>query len=206
MPSPTSPSDPNPGTGPPPTLRILLASHLPLLETIVRRRMPGPLRDKESATDVVDSICGDLLTDESRFVYQGAREFRRFLDTVVVNKLRERLRFHRRQRRGNGRALPATDAELAGTTGDQRSPSQVAILRERFDLARRALERLPAHCREVILRTRILGESYAQVAASMQRTVPSLRNLLHRALAKLGVEMDRLLNGDGAGAGPPRQP
>jgi RNA polymerase sigma factor (sigma-70 family) len=198
------PSEPEPQAGPPPTLRALLASNLAQIEAIVRQRMPNGLRDKESATDVVDSVCGDLLADEARFVFRGQPEFHRFLDTVVANKLRERLRFHRRLKRDHLRQVPAPDSELQRAPADEQTPSQAAILRERYDLAERALVRLPAHYQEVIRRTRFLGESYAQVAAGMQRTVPSLRNLLHRALVKLGVEMELLQAGNGAA--PPRAP
>ena len=75
------------------------------------------------------------------------------------------------------------------------SPSRQAIALEELALLERAFERLPEHYQEVLTLSRIVGLSQVQVAEEMGRTVPSVRNLLNRALVRLADAMAAVENG-----------
>jgi hypothetical protein len=62
------------------------------------------------------------------------------------------------------------------------SPSGVAMGREELERMSAAFEELDPDHKEVILLSRVVGLSRAEVAAEMDRTEASVRNLLHRAL------------------------
>ena len=66
----------------------------------------------------------------------------------------------------------------------------------RFDVfqrkARKAFASIPEHYREGIALSRIAGLSQEELAERMQRSIPSVRNLLHRALARLAAQLDDL--------------
>ncbi|MHC5066858.1 MAG: hypothetical protein ACYTG5_23125, partial [Planctomycetota bacterium] len=49
----------------------LLAGYLPSLRAFVRSRLRPELRLKESASDLVQSVCRELLTGETGFEFRG---------------------------------------------------------------------------------------------------------------------------------------
>lgn len=181
-----------PPPGQQPSLRELLPRHLPDIEAFVRRHLAHTLRDRESAADLVGSVCGDLLTEGIEFQYRGDSEFQNWLRTVVVNKIRSRLRFARAKKRGMNLLVDASESQVEAAKVDANSPSQHAILREDLSLLDRALARLPEHYRALIVRTHLRGESHDQVARSLGSTVQATRNMLTRAMVKLAGELDHL--------------
>lgn len=176
-----------------PTLCDLLPRHLPQIENYVRRHMGRTLRDHESATDLVASVCGDLLAEGGAFEYRGEAQFHGWLRAAVINKIRYRLRSFRAKKRCPGHTQG--DGYIAEVPAGGNSPLHGAMLRENLVLLDRALERMPDHYREVIVRIRLRGESRTQVAADLGRTLAATANLLTRALVKLAAEMDRLQQG-----------
>ena len=56
--------------------------------------------------------------------------------------------------------------------------------------ATRALDRMPDEYRQVVTLSRRGGLSHAEVAAELGKTEGATRMLLHRALARLGVELN----------------
>jgi len=183
------------GGGTSPTLRELLPQYLSQLEGYVRENLGRTLRDRESASDLVDSVCGDLLAENIAFEYRGKGEFQSWLRSVVVNKIRGRLRFVRAKKRGHDRQVVADDSRVEAAHVDLASPSQDAMLREDLGLLDRALARLPEHYRDLIVRLHLRGEPRERVAAALGSTVDATRNMLTRAMVKLAGELDRLQRG-----------
>ena len=175
-----------------PTLRELLPRHLAQIETHVRGLLGRTLRDHESAVDVVDSVCGDLLAEGVEFEYRSEGEFQAWLRAVVANKIRCRLRFVRAKKRGHDRQVAATDSQVDGACVDLTTPAHQAMLREDLGLLDSALARLPDHYRELIVRRHLMGEPNEQVAVAVGSTVQGARNMLTRAMVKLAGELDRL--------------
>lgn len=182
----------NPTGMPTPSLRELLPRHLPQIEGYVRTILGSALRDWESAADLVGSVCGDLLAEGIVFEYRSEGEFLGWLRTVVLNKIRGRLRFSQARKRGRDRHASATDSEVESARVDWASPIHHAILREDLSLLDRALAKLPDHYRELIVRRHLLGHPHERVAAELGTTALGARQMLTRAMVKLAGEMDRL--------------
>lgn len=183
----------------------LLARHLPRLERYVRLRA-GALLRTEGVSDLVQSTCRELLEKADRFQYGGEDAFRHWLYTTAARKIASRQRFHTAQRRDvrEVRQGDAALAELARALGAEPSPSEMAIGAELLGRLERAFEQLPEEQREVILLSRVVGLSRAEVAKAIGRTENGTRNLLHRALARLSGALDRQPGSAGAAEGNPK--
>ena len=88
-------------------------------------------------------------------------------------------------------ADPAGDAGLADFYQTLSTPSRHLIQREQVEHFERAMEALPAHYREVILLSRVVGMPIAEVAAALDRTEEATRSLMRRALAVLADALER---------------
>jgi len=175
-----------------PTLRDLLQQNLPHLEHFVRRKMQRTLRDQESVTDLVVSVCGDLLAENVPFEYRGDAAFHGWLQVVVANKIRSRLRTGARQKRQHTVCPATTPAEIEALVVDGETPSQHAVLHEDLGLLDRALARLPEPQRDLIVRAHLRGESRQDMATRLGTNATSLRKMLMRAMVRLAGELDRL--------------
>jgi RNA polymerase sigma-70 factor (ECF subfamily) len=183
-----------PGPEPPRTLAERIAGGLPDLVRYVRRRMGPELRDKESASDIVQSTARELLRS-GRFEFRGEPSFQRWLRVAAENKLKNRARYWRSLGRGADRETLGSDAALASTS----PPSQAAVLAEERARLERALGELSGDHRHVVLRVQIDGASYDEVARELGRSPEAVRKLLARALARLSTA----LRAADAGSGPP---
>lgn len=165
-------------------LEELLAMHMPRLRAFVRVRLGPRLAARESASDVVQSACRDVLGRLDSFRYGGEAGFRAWLYAAAARKVADRAEYWGAQRRDPGREAGDIDAlSLAARTLG--SPSAAAMGREALQRLDAALDSLPDDHREVIVLARVAGLSRAQIAEAMERSEASIRNLLPRALARL---------------------
>lgn len=178
------------------SLRELLPTALPQIEQFVRRHFPRTLRDQESVSDVVDSVCVDLLADDMPFDYRGAPEFRGWLDTVVLCKIRARLRLGRTQKHDRNRLVEFKESQHGHSDVRPETPSQLTTLREHLSLLDRALTELPDHYREVIVRRHLRGHTRSRIAQDLGLTAAATQNRIARAKARLAGIMDRLTQGE----------
>lgn len=170
----------------PEALRPLLERHVPMLRAFLRLRMNRELRSLEESSDLVQTVCRELLDHEKGFTYRGEAEFRAWLCTAARNKLQERERFWRAQRREARKRVPlASDAELGNYYASFLTPSRVAMGRESVERFERAFEQLSAAQQEVVLLSRLCGLSHREVAEQTGSTEIATRSLLHRALVRL---------------------
>ena len=160
-------------------------------------------RRRESASDLTQSVCRDLLEHAGRFQYPDSEAFRRWMFTTAVRKLRDRQDYYRAARRDWIREEVPADTEHHQSLLERYSkcvtPSQNAVALEELALVERALELLPEDYREVITLARIAGLSHATIALEMGRGEGAVRMLLQRALARLAVEVERLRSRQGQG-------
>lgn len=196
MPTPDS----TPASGDEPEVQEdLLADHLGLLRTFVRRRLGAKLRTKETSLDLVQSVCREALRDLDAFEDRGEGSFQRWLFTRAENKIRDKGRFWTRERRDPGRevslAAEARDAE-PGTVevGDQLAtpitPVDFATAREELSRLEAAFRELPDDYREVIVLTKLEGLPHAEAAKRLSRSPAATRTLLCRALARLATALE----------------
>lgn len=177
-------------------LETLLVGYLPRLRAFVRARMDAQLRERESCSDLVQSVCRELIAARDRFEFRGEAEFRGWLFTSALNKVRERHRHHHAARRDAGRQVqvPGTSGagldDLAAAYATVGTPSGAAMRSEDLERLERAFDLLPEDYREVITLTRLAGLPQREVGVLMQRSADAVQKLLGRALLRLGELMD----------------
>jgi len=165
----------------------LYERHLPAFRAFVRLKMGALLRSKESTTDIVQSVFREVLEDVDKFEWQGDGAFRHWLFQRGVGKILNRNRHYKAARR---------DAVRDGTPVSEcyasiYSPSDQVMARDDIEQVERAFDKLPEDYREVILLSRIVGLSRAEVAEKMGRTESAIGTLLSRAVARLAGAVAR---------------
>lgn len=172
----------------------LIERHLPRLRAYVRLRMGAQLRAKESASDLVQSACREVLEHLDRYQHRGEANFRRWLFTTAARKVRDRVDFYRAEKRDVGREISPRDTSggdaLAAVYADFVTPSADLDMRERVAGLEAAFDRLPEDYREVITLARIVGLPHREVGEAMGRSETASRMLLYRALAELAAELE----------------
>lgn len=177
-------------------LDALLIAYLPRLRAFVRARMDERLRQRESCSDLVQSVCRELVGAKAGFEFRSEAEFRGWLFTAALNKVREKHRFHRAERRDAGREAKAEPGacvdvgDLAAASATVGTPSAAAMRNEELERLEAAFEQLPEDYREVVTLTRLARLSQRDVAVLMGRSADAVQKLLGRALLKLGEIMD----------------
>ncbi len=172
---------------------------LPGLTRFVRRRMGPELASRESASDIVQSTCRELLRGASSFEDRGEASFQRWVQSAAEHKLQNRARHWRAQRRQGGSASIDANAErddeaqhaaFEPSAPSSARPSQEALLREETERLARAFRALPEEYRSVLVRSQIDGASATELARELGRSPEAVRKLVARALARLSAELE----------------
>ena len=186
-------------------LERLLSRELPGLRAYVRLRAGAVLRERESASDLVQSTCREVLGSLEAFDHGGEAGFRNWLYAAALRKILNRADHWAAQKRDVQREQPlqggspseADDRGLADIYATLGTPSQHAIARETLDAMEAAFDRLPEDRREIIVLARIVGLDHAGIAERLGCTKATARQRLFRALAELA----ELLGPEGAASG-----
>jgi RNA polymerase sigma-70 factor (ECF subfamily) len=174
--------------GDPAAIEALLERHLPRLRAFVRLRVGAELRQRESASDIVQSACREVIANLGQYRYRGEDQFRRWLFTTALRKLADKVEYHRAARRDLRRDLAPSDwSAVAQSYADVVTPSRRLMLREQVERLEAAFDRLSDDEREVLTLARIVGLPHAEIATAMERSEAACRALLHRATARLGM-------------------
>ncbi|MEZ5964662.1 MAG: sigma-70 family RNA polymerase sigma factor [Planctomycetota bacterium] len=168
----------------------LLGLHLSSLLAYVRLKAGRLVRSKESMSDVVQSVCREVLADLPRFRYQGTAQFRHWLFTHALHKIQNKNRHYRAVRRAAEREvdLEADDRELEQAYATLCTPSRHAVGREDLVAFERAFAALPDEYREAVLLRRVVGMDYPAIAAQLGKSEGAVRNLVYRGIARLAVQ------------------
>jgi RNA polymerase sigma-70 factor (ECF subfamily) len=174
-------------------LERMLEQYLPRLRAFLRSRMTAALREREWSSDLVQSVCREVLDHASRFEFRGDEQFRSWLFTTALNKVRERARFWDRERRkANAEERNASVGALADVYGALHSPSRVAAGHELVETIELALDGLTEEQREVVTLSRLVGLSHGEIATMLGKGEGAVRMLLSRGLVALVAEIDRI--------------
>jgi RNA polymerase sigma-70 factor (ECF subfamily) len=184
-----------------PAIDKLFERHLAALRTHVRLRSDSLLRSHDSCSDIVQSVCCDVLEHLADFDYHGEDEFEAMLLRKATFTIIDRLRYLTRRKRDVRREVPLdssgqdswiTDADAVRRHGlAVASPPQVAIRHEMMEKLDAAFARLPEEQQKVFVMSKMMGMSHDAIARSMGKTSLAIRSLLHRAFVRLG----RILSG-----------
>ena len=174
----------------------LLERYLPGLRAFVRLQAGPMLRARESASDLVQSVCREVLLKIDSFQYGGESGFKRWLYVMATRKIADRQDYWQAAKRDIRRETPlqghdeaAPDDDLLQCYRTCFTPSRQAMAREELQLVERAFETLRPEQREVILLSRLVGLRHAEIAEQLGRSEQAVRSLLSRSLAELA---DRL--------------
>ena len=171
-------------------LRSLLERHLPALRFYVSVKAATDLKRRESDSDLVQSVCLEVLENPGAFEYRGESAFRHWLCTAALRKFVERDRYHAAAKRDHGRLeTPAADSTALGLLnsiiGPAQSPSRIASARETLVRVEAALRQMPVDLREIVLLSRLMGFSHGEIAVRLGRSEGAIRTALCRGLAKI---------------------
>jgi RNA polymerase sigma-70 factor (ECF subfamily) len=172
-------------------LETLLERHLPALRAYIRLHAGAVVRLRESNSDLVQSVCRELLQHADRFRHPSEAAFRRWLFTTALRKIVDRRDFHMAEKRDAGRELrPADESAQRALLEAYRTfstPSRGAVVQEELVRIEVAMEQLTEEQREVVTLAHLVGLSRAEIADQLGKSEGAVRMILHRALARLGV-------------------
>ena len=168
-----------------------LGRMLPGLRAFIRLRTGPQIRAQESCSDLVQSVCRELIEEWSVLDFPNDAALRSWLFTTALHKVRNRARHLHQQRRDVDREVRGTlGAELAAGYADLGTPSAAAMTAEQIEQLEAAFDRLPEDYREVITLARLAGLPLAEVGERMGgHSQGAITMLLGRALATLGREL-----------------
>jgi RNA polymerase sigma-70 factor (ECF subfamily) len=182
-------------------LDALLEQNLPRLRAYVRAKAGPHLLARESCSDLVQTVCREVLEDLGTFEFRDEVQFRHWLCQVAWRKLAGRARRLHAERRDLSREVPVdVHASGFGAWISELTPSRDASAREQALRVEQALDELTEAQREAIVLRRVVGLDYEAIAAAMDRREVAVRNLVYRGLARLAILLrDRRAEGDGHG-------
>lgn len=176
----------------------LLLRNLPMLEAYVRLHAGAKVRQKESLSDLVQSVCVEVLQDLPKFQFRGEPQFRHWLCKQALHKIINKNEYYQAKKRdmgrerstGEGGSSVAGPASLQMAYASVMTPSRVVSGREAVVRFEGAFDLLPEDYRQAITLQRLVGLDYAQIAAEMDRSEGAVRNLVYRGLARLSALLD----------------
>jgi RNA polymerase sigma-70 factor (ECF subfamily) len=169
----------------PPTFEQLMLPHLDAAHNLAR----WLLRDPHDAEDAVQDAVLRAYRAFDRFRGTNGRAW---LLTIVRNVCYTHMRDNRR-----GPQEVAFEDEIHGSTHDPADANLLAWNEVKGEQLRRALERLPAEFREVIVLHEVEGMPYREIAGVAGIPLGTVMSRLARARGKLQAE---LLNETGKGS------
>ena len=179
-------------------LEILLERNLPNLRAFVRARLGPELRAQESTSDIVQSTCREVLEQQERFQHPGSDGFRRWLFTTAARKVSDRLAEKRTLKRDAAPALRigavsgVSESRLLAAYARFSTPSHQAQVGDEVARIEGAMDRLSEEQREVLLMSHLVGMSRSEIAAELDKTEIAIRSILHRAMARLALELGEI--------------
>ncbi|MFN0207079.1 MAG: sigma-70 family RNA polymerase sigma factor [Planctomycetota bacterium] len=177
----------------------LLERYLPGLQAFIRLRSGKLLLTKESSSDLVQSVCREILKDMGDFHYENDAHFKHWLYVAALRKISNRYEYYRAEKRNVSKEV-AMESDTSAKEGSTEllhayrsvfTPSQHLMAKEEMSKIESAFEVLPEDYREVILLARVVGLSHAEIAKKMNRNEGAVRTLLSRALARLSALLDK---------------
>lgn len=152
---------------------------------VVRMRLGARLRAFIESEDIFQSAAREALSALARFEDRGPGSLQRYLQALVLNKIRDRAdTFGAAKRQGAQPLDTALIESLAAPAGEPRYFD--AACYERLE---RALRELPDDQREIVLLRKVDGLSSQEVAARTGQSDAAVRKATSRALARLAARL-----------------
>jgi len=177
-------------------LNDLFAAHYEELRRFVRKRLgPSLRREVDDSEDILHSAMRGALQSLPEFRPEGEEAWVRWMGTIIANKIASKVRHHRAQKRGGGRAnVGGTEGLgwLGGAEGRERSPGESAEVREDTDRLYDALESLPPERRDLLVKSHIRKLPLSEMAEELGISEEAVRQRVLRAEQALKVAIGKL--------------
>ncbi|MCA8974385.1 MAG: sigma-70 family RNA polymerase sigma factor [Planctomycetes bacterium] len=175
------------GTGDATAVEALLVRFLPGLERHLARNAGALVRRNESAADLAQSVCREVLMRlrDERVEYRGPAAFQKWLYQAALHKLQNRHRHYRADKRDGLRDVDPGEAGVVDLARSQTSPSGHAMRREDNDQLAMAMAAMTERDRQILQWCHFDYLGHAEVAARLGITESHSRVLLARAMARL---------------------
>jgi RNA polymerase sigma-70 factor (ECF subfamily) len=178
----------------------LVARHEKRLWNFLRRFV----RDKATAEDLLQEVF--LRVVKSAVQWQPSAKVSTWLFTIARNLCTDQAR------RADLRQTESLDQAKAGEDGsglrqidriaaDSGDAEKEALGREIASLVDRAVDELPVEQREVFLMREVMDMSFAEIAAQVGASEPTVKSRMRYALQRLRSKLGELHQATGAGAG-----
>jgi RNA polymerase sigma-70 factor (ECF subfamily) len=159
------------------------------LQLLARLHLNRELRGQVEPSDIVQEALIKAHQKMDQFRGQNEGELTAWLRRILANTLIDALRKHQRRAavlRNLEADLDQSSARLeAWLAAEQSSPSEQTIRQEQLFRLAEALADLPEDQRTAVELHYLRDAPLAEIAATMQRTEPSVAGLLRRGLEKL---------------------
>ena len=160
---------------------------------IMRLRMGKELRSKLESMDLTQDALVSALEGLEDFTYKNEGDFLRWLSTIAENRLRDNLDKLHSDKRDICKEVrfdnsgPTTAGGFVRTPGpvDVTTPSVIMSRKEDLAKLEKAIDKLKAEYREVIVLTKIEGLSYKEVGERLGKSTGAVGMLLSRAMVAL---------------------
>ena len=186
-------------TGERSAVEALLVHYLPQVRAFVRLRTGEAMRARESSSDIVQSVCREILGRAESFRHPEREAFRRWLFTTALRKVKDHQAYHLAARRDLRREHVGQESQpdiaLLQAYSSMITPSRAAVAVEELELLERAMDTLDDTYREVITLSRVVGLSHASIGEQLGKSPGAVRMLLHRGLAQLVAAMEQMRRG-----------
>lgn len=163
---------------------------------IANSELDSHLQAKLGASDVVQETFLEAQRIFDRFQGDSPDELRAWLRAILLNKMADQDRHYRgtaKRNLGKEVVLGTSDMGPVEPLVPTPTPSNVLMQQERAVALTAALERLPAHYRQVIVWRQIEDLSFEEMASRLDRSVDAVRKLWWRAIQQLQVELGNSL-------------
>lgn len=187
--------------GQPDAVGRLLGLYVDYLKILATTQLDQKLRGRVSPSDVVQETCCEAHRDFGQFRGRTEREFVAWLRQIMIHNLARLVERHvladkrdvRRERsleqmqRAVDRSTARMEALLVGQEG---TPSEAALERERGVELANCIARLPGDYRQVVMLRNFQGLAFNEIAEQMDRSSGAVRMLWLRALDQLRYLLD----------------
>jgi RNA polymerase sigma-70 factor, ECF subfamily len=174
-------------------IETLLVRHLPGLRAWLQLHMGARLRARETPDDLVQSVAREALGELREFDWRGEPAFRHWLYLKAQHKLVDKARYVGAEKRSPDREQ-ALHSQFSGESlvAQLLSPLSEAQSLEEVQRIEQAFAELAEDYQDAISMRRLCKLEYEEIAERMQRSVPAVRNLVHRGLSKLAIRLSRM--------------
>ena len=157
----------------------------------IRMRMGKYLKGKFETADILQSAIIESLSQVDKFEYKSEGAFVHWLSKIAENKVKDKVKFIKAQKRDVSKEVGNTGLQDI-LMGHSLSPDLILEQKEEMELLEKALMELDEDDRELVIKVKIEGLTYKEIAdmdpcpsKNISKLTDAIRKRTTRAVAKL---------------------